>query len=40
MAYKLKPNRYYIKCPKCETKTKRSWFSSWAFKGWRKLNEI
>lgn len=33
-------NTYYIKCPKCETKTKRSWFRSWAFKRWRKLNEI
>lgn len=31
---------YYIKCPMCETKTRRSWFRSLAFKRWRKLNEI
>lgn len=30
-------NTYYIKCPKCETKTKRSWFRSWAFKRWEKI---
>lgn len=30
-------NTYYIKCPKCETKTRRSWFRSWAFKRWEKI---